>query len=149
MCKLPEEIPNDEKIVRAIKTPYHIRSNGKLKHQAFKPKAGVSAVSVIRHEMGSDFCKDKAVEIATPGYCGLAVVPAGGIRDCGSTVIDHRADYCGHAHVDHGFALLEENEPGNPQSIERMHQRCSAIVDKCRFHSDPDPAGVGWSGAGI
>ena len=149
MCKLPEEIPNVEKIVRAIKTPYHIRSDGKLKHQAFKPKAGISAVSVVRHAMGSDFCKDKAVEIATPGYVGLAVVPAGDVRDCGSSVVDYRSDFCGHAHIDHGFALLEEHEPGAPKLIERMRDRCSAIVNRCRFHSDPDPSGAGWKGITI
>ena len=149
MFKLPEEIPDDEKIVRAIRTPYHLRPDGRLKYQAFKPPARSSAVSVVRHAMGSDFCKDKAVEIASSTYVGLAVVPAGDVRCCGSDVVDFRSDYCGHAHVDHGFSLLPENEPGAPHLAERMRDRCAAIVEKCAFHPDPDPGTPGWSGPAL
>ena len=150
MCDLPDEVPDGEKVVRGVKTRYHVdEKRGRLKHNAFRPKAGLSVVSVVRLAMGSDFCKDKARQICGDDYRGLAVVAAGQVRKCGSAVLDHRADFCGHAHVDHGFPLLEENEPGAPEVGERMRERCKAIVDKCLYHADPRPGTPGWTGPAL
>jgi hypothetical protein len=48
-------------------TPSHVKEGThKLKPAAFRSKAGIDEVSVIRQTyMGSDFCKAKAQEIAT------------------------------------------------------------------------------------
>ena len=61
---LPEDVADDETIVRGILTPWHYKG-GKLRRQAFQPPKGSSELSVMRLLKGSDFCKDKAVEIAS------------------------------------------------------------------------------------
>ncbi len=85
---LPKNIADDETIVRGILTPWQVR-NGKLRRQAFQPPKGSSELSVMRLLKGSDFCKDKAVEIASKNtsnnYSGLMTIRADGIRSDGRT----------------------------------------------------------------
>lgn len=149
MCSLPEDIPDDEKVVRVINS-MHLKK-GHLKYNAFKPPVNKTVVSVIRQPMGDDFCKDKAVEITEPldvDYVGLAAIAAVDVRNCGSDAVDAREDYCGHAHIDHGFPTEPAipHEPGSPEHNERMRKRCKCIKDKCQYQKDPAPGIPGWQG---
>jgi hypothetical protein len=141
------DINDFEKIIRSIKTPYYWNPKKKvLKPAAFRPKAGLSVVSVIRHIMGDDFCKNKSVEIAKDSYIGLAVITARQIRILGSEVVDYREDFLGHAHVDHGFPALPPDEPQGSIENEKMQLRCKALADASTFFLDPDPKQFGWTG---
>src|SRR5258708_28691949 len=104
---LPVEIADSETIARAIISPHHVRGNGQPRAAAFRPKAGESAISVIRQMMGDDFCKDKGVEIGAlsknGAYVGLLVLLSASIRAHSSEVRDSRNQYFGHADLDHCF----------------------------------------------
>ena len=145
MRELPPDIDDAERIVRAVKTPYHVKK-GKLKPAAFRPQPGQSIISVMRQLMGDDFCKDKAVEIAKASYVGLAVLAAYAIRAAGSEVHDAPNDFIGHAHIDHGFSSPLENEPPSPQETERMNTRYRSLADASTLHIDHSPTAPGWTG---
>ena len=145
--ELPNEIDDAERIVRAIKFPYHVNKSGnKLRPSAFRPEHGKSVVSVIRQLMGNDFCKNKAVELFDDAYIGLAVIRAGEIRKTGSQVYNAPEDYVGHAHIDHEFPTPPPHEPQESADNERMTLRCKALVDACLFHRDQRPSVPGWAG---
>lgn len=144
-CHLPVEIVGGEKIVRAIKANYHLKK-GLPTWRAFKPGPEKSVVSVIRQEMGDDFCKDKSREVAAQHYVGLLVCTAAAIRGSGSSIEDYRADFCGHAHLDHGI-VSPRGEPLPAADSEKLRQKCEAILVACDWHPDPSPEQPGWSGA--
>ncbi|CAK0770247.1 conserved hypothetical protein [Gammaproteobacteria bacterium] len=146
MRELPIEIDDAEKIVRAIKTPYHVNRQGNLKPSAFRPPPGKTVISVVRQMMGNDFCKNKAVEICGDAYLGLAVITASTIWAIGSQVYDERGDFIGHAHIDHGFPSPSSHEPQCAVENERMHTRCKKFADASVFHLDQSPTVPGWSG---
>lgn len=152
MCGLPLNIEDGEKIVRAIMCPSHVK-NGKLKPAAFRSKAGTDDVSVIRHtHMASDFCKEKAQEIAANShvndYAGLAVLTAGSIRQTGSEVHDSREEFCGHAHISHGI-VLPPGEPPESESFVLVTERCRDLLKVTIYHADLNPMAQGWSGPEI
>lgn len=145
MTEIPVEIDDGETIVRVVKTPHHL-NKGKLRPSAFRPPAGESCISVMRQIMTDDFCKNKAVELFGAAYAGLAVILAGRIRSHGSSVVDARDEWLGHAHVDHGFKS-PPNEPSDADEFQRMTERCKALANACIFHVDPSPAVSGWAGS--
>lgn len=143
---MPPEVAEDEKLVRAIKVPYHYDvRKGRLKPAAFRPPRGTSLVSVIRLLMGADFCKNKSVEIAGSEYLGLGVLVAAEARAAGAAVDDAVEDFIGHAHIDVGIVLLPD-EPLSPQINERLQSRLLALCRCTRFELDPAPQSPGWSG---
>jgi hypothetical protein len=164
MCNLSEAIPDDEKMVRAIKSPHHL-SKGKVKHNALRPPYGESVVSVIRHAMGADFCKSQGKFIvegagddaeagagagAGVAYAGLLVMPTLHIRNCGSAVEDAREGYfCGHAHIDHGMQMPDKGVPVPPELGDAMRERAKAILAKSVYYPDPEPNQPGWGGPAL
>lgn len=144
-CNIPVDVPGDEKFVRAIKTPVHINAKGAPRSAAFRPVPGYSVVSVIRHLMGDNFCKDKSVHIANAQYVGMLVGRAGLVRDSGWQLEDYREDYCGHAHIDVGYTP-EKNVPLDAEVNERFLEICGAILKETKYHVDPSPTVPGWSG---
>ena len=96
--------------------------------------------------MGSNACKAKAKEIVRNNlrvqYRGLAVISAKSIRDANSDVIDSReGNYCGHAHISHGF-MVPANEPPDPT----LEIHVCAVRDAARYYPDPDPGNEAWVG---
>jgi hypothetical protein len=145
-CAISQEIEDSEKLVRTIKTPWHLNKRGVPRPASLRPGPEVSAVSVIRHLMGDDFCKDQSVRIAGPSYIGLLVLSSGGVRATGTTAYDHRADFCGHAHIDHGMTMPARGVPLPPEVEERLQERCEAILKCGSYHLDPLPQEPGWKG---
>jgi hypothetical protein len=96
--------------------------------------------------MGVDFCKHKSVEIAGENYVGLLVLGTGAVRKAGSRVYDHRQDFCGHAHVDHGILLPPRGVPLDPKLQDELEARCEQILKTGSFLVDPEPSGQGWKG---
>lgn len=150
MCDLPFEIADEEKIVRAIMSPYHLKKD-KITFKAFRPPVGIDEVSVMRHShMGSDFCKSKAKEIAAKDpkgvkkYCGLAVLLARKIRDVGSEVQDSRGEYCGHADIHHGIILQLDEPPGSEDKL-KLDERLRELIKVVIYYRDLDPEALTWT----
>lgn len=152
MCHLPTEIADDENIVRVILSPAHVKPNStKVRHQALRSRAGEDEVSVIRQShMGTDFCKEKGKEIEAGWpknfFVGLLSAKAKEIHECGSTVHDSRTEYCGHAHISHGF-IITPNEPPSADINLVLTNRCSRILEIMTYYPDPNPASLRWTGA--
>ena len=147
-CIVPALIDDKEKIVRAIKTPYHFdEKKSKLKHAAFVPPAGCSDLSVIRTATGEGIAAEQARQVSKPSeYRGIAVIVAAEIKETGSNVYDNKLDFCGHAHINHGIQVPLKGEPFDPRVKLVLDERCKAIVAKCKFHQDTHESLLGWSG---
>ncbi len=148
MCDFPVAIADGETIVRGI-LDIHLNDKGKLKSNAFRPKAQTDDVSVMRHTcMGSDACKTRARELSHHGinYRGLAVLLAQEIRAVDSQVTDSReGNYCGHAHISHGIIVpLHEplESPLNLVLVEKLRK----LRTIARYYSDPEPVNPVWTG---
>lgn len=147
---LPIEIGDEEFLVRVIKSPYHVnRSGTALKKSAFFPPAGSRELSVIRQEMGDDFCKDKGVEIVshedTAAYVGLAAGRCGLVRGPSCEVVDYRKDFLGHAHLVFEAARARD-EPLPADVTARLNNVFDALVTIFNFHIDKAPTTSGWPG---
>ena len=126
----------------------------KLRPGAFRSEPGTDDVSVIRHTyMGSDFCKDKAKEIAnkTIGktYKGLAVITVEKVRRVGAEVIDSRHVYYGHAHISYGIVAPPPDEPAESQDNKRLLEMTSQILRAASYFEDTDPAAPTWTGPAL
>ena len=144
-CVLPNDVNDDEFIVRLIRTPCHLKKN-KLKAGAFRSQAGEDDVSVVRHtHMGTYFCKSKAKEIMGVNYVGLAIVGVLDVRSTGSAVADTREEYCGHASIMHGV-VLEREEPPESELNEFITERCRNILRFTTYYEDPEPHLDKWTG---
>jgi hypothetical protein len=147
MYTLPLDITDEEKIVRVIKSPHHIKTDKKtLRPAAFRSQAGTDEVSVIRQAyMGSDFCKAKGKEIATNSYVGLAAISAFDVRATGSSLHDSRVEFYGHAHISHGV-IVQPDEPQNSNLNLVLTERCRALCKAAVYHPDPKPNVQTWTG---
>jgi hypothetical protein len=149
-CPLPFRIDDGETIVRALKTPEHFNAQkGSIKPAAFRPPAGKRKLSVMRQLIGNDACKQKANEICGEKYIGLAVTLAQSVRAAGSRVRDHRWDFCGHAHLNHGFPAPPKGEPMDSKQNLLMVERCRALVRHSEYRNDPNSASKSWSGVDL
>ncbi len=100
--------------------------------------------------MDSQFCKDKALEIALWGICrsrekkefrGFAVITADQIRNAGSNVTDSRHVFVGHADISHGYvAARGEALPA------WLNDRLDTLKDSAKFIPDPAPRRWRWTG---
>lgn len=148
MCDIPIAIPDDEKIVRAIKTPHHLNKNKtKLRPAAFRPMPERDDLSVMRLDhMGADKCKAKAREIANDSYVGLAAITASEVRKTGASVNDSRdGQFCGHADISQGAPAPKQGETAPPFMLERY----KALSDIARLYVDPRPYEERWTGPPI
>jgi hypothetical protein len=94
------EIGDAEVIARGICSPFHVRSNGKLKPEAYEPTPETDEISTMRVDwIGSDACKKRAKDLEDPDhekvYRGLAILSAKQINQCGVTIIDTREVFLG------------------------------------------------------
>ncbi len=159
LCWLvPITVADDERILRAIYSPYHVNRHNKLKHQAYNPTPKTDEISVMRLEyMGARFCKQKAKSFENPAnrkeFRGFAVINVGRVRkgDKGNMdVVDSRRHFCGHADIK---LLIEElnadREPQEPPSAEttkRLSDLQDALLAACDYFPDPNPNSKGWTG---
>jgi hypothetical protein len=154
-CDISAEIPDEEKVVRAIKTPFYFHKTRKteLIPRALHPPPESSDASVTRHCMGNDFCADRSrrtvKEENASHYCGMLVFAASVARQAGTDVYDYRADFCGHAHINHGFTIPPRGEPMDPREREALDKKCRGILASSAFHPDSYDAGPGWSGGAL
>lgn len=144
---MPRFVVDEEKIVRCLFFPYHFNKNGEIKPAAFHPKEG-EKISTIRHDyVGTDFCKAKAKEMASPQreYRGLGVITAKQIRLASCDVIDSREEYWGHADIKMGFMVIEGN-PLPKEEFDELLRRKTALAKALRYFPDPVPDAEQWVG---
>jgi hypothetical protein len=150
MAEPPIEVADPEKLVRAIKTPHHVREGrNQLRPAAFRPPAGTDEVSVMRHIiLGTVGCRAKAKEIASAAYVGMATITAGQVRSCGSAVCDSRMIFIGHADIHHGI-VAQPDEPQSSVANMLLTERCRALACAATYHPDPDPNNPRWTGSDL
>jgi hypothetical protein len=147
-AQLSIEIPDQEVIVRALKTPVHYDfKKSRLKPSAYRPRPGERIISVARAIVGVDECKknikvfDKRNE-----YIGFGAIYAGAIRACGSQVLDEPADYYGHAHVEHPVDAPIQDEPNSAEMNEAYIPLLRSLASKTEPYIDPTKDEETWGG---
>jgi hypothetical protein len=158
-CKLcwlvPRLVSSDERIVRAIYSPYHYDLKKKrLKPAAYNPSVNTYDVSVMRIEyIGEDLCKQKALSFENPSadkkYQGFSVLRVERVRSTSMDVIDSRESFCGHADIKLQIAdinsKLEPNEPPSAIDGERLKKLKEALLEASKFFPDTDTASLKWT----
>jgi len=152
---LPKAVSDEEVIVRAIFSPYHLKSGGtKLKRDAFFPSPSTDEISVMRSSfLSSDACKRKARELESPThkkeFKGFAVLNVGDIRGAELDVVDSRIEFLGHGDIRTGVSGPPKGTPCDPDLRERIDQISSSLLGLSRFVEDPDPSAARWLGPGL
>lgn len=143
---VPVTVAEDERIIRAIYSPYHVDKHNKLKHQAYDPTPGTDEISAMRLEhMGAPFCRRRAKSFENPRktLAGLAVLKVATIVSKGMRVVDSRHWFCGHADIRLIIDELVNRQSGEPLSPEvgkRLKDLKEQLVKSSTFFSDPNPA---------
>lgn len=139
--------------MRGICSPYHVKSNGKLKPEAYDPSPDTDEVSILRVLwIGADLAKkySKAIQTKAKLYKGLAVLEAATIRAQGADVVDSRELYCGHGDIRHGIRLkCSESDPPAPELVRWLHVRNKELAKLSRYFPDPDPSNHRWTGGDL
>jgi len=156
LCWLvPIHVADDERLVRAIYSPYHVKNN-RLKHQAYDPTPKTDEVSVMRFEhMGARLCKRKAKSFENPAkkvYRGFAVLRTDAVHASHMEVADSRKYYCGHADIRFQMEELKTLEPGEPlepPAQKRLRDLKDALLLASNYVSDPNPQKASWHGGNL
>ena len=106
---------------------------------------------------GSDFCKDKAVEIASANknnkYSGLMTIRADDIRRDGRTKVADSPDppnFPGHADITYDFKMpLDDDPPPSQEEWNRIHSTLDGLLAKANYRHDPEPLSAGWKGPAL
>lgn len=153
LCWLvPIHVSNDERIVRAIYSPYHLDKNNRLKSQAYRPPSKKNEISVMRIEhMGIHLCKRKAKSFEKPDrtYKGFAVLRVGAVRDADLLVVDSRRHFCGHADILFPIEELKALEAGEPLPAElgkKFKDLKDALLAASNYIPDPNTRTPKWEG---
>lgn len=142
---VPIEVEHDERIIRAIYSPYHVDKHNRLKHQAYDPTPGTDEVSTMRLEhMGVPLCRSKAKSFQNPTklLAGLAVLRVEAVVSEGMGVVDSRRHFCGHADIRFlitELANLKKGEPPSPEVGKRLKDLKNKLVESSTFFNDPRP----------
>lgn len=145
---------NDERLVRAIYSPFHVTKNNRLKHQAFDPTPKTDEISVMRIEhMGECLCKAKAKSFEDPAkkkeYCGFAVLRTVSVRNARMEVLDSRKYFCGHADIKlllQGLCAVEPGEPRPPEVGKKLKDLKNSLLLSSNYVADADPKRSKWRG---
>jgi hypothetical protein len=89
---VPLHVADDERIVRAIYSPYHVTKQNRLEHQTYDPTPNTDEISTMRFEyMGQRFCKRKAKSFedrkAKKEYRGFAILRMSAVRKAEMQVV--------------------------------------------------------------
>lgn len=143
-CNVPNEIENNELIIRSIYSPYHYDEKRKrLKTAAFKnPKGGVS---VLRLSFANaNFCKKFSLKIHTNekrfmGFAVLNVLQL--IKNKFIIKAAKQFDACNHADIFSNYSV-QNNDPAPTELNILLHN----LIKEARFYKDPSPQIENWEG---
>jgi len=144
----PAEIAPDECLIRLLSRRDVHPDFRSVKWQAFRPPRGTSRVSVIRHGVGPDVCKDHGLKRHGERYCGFGSLVAASVWAAGFAIYDEPVDFPGHAEIDLGIAWPSTDEVLDTRVQEEVKKRCERLIHHCgvRLILDPDPGQPGWRG---
>jgi hypothetical protein len=130
-----------------------VKSNGKLKPEAYDPSPNTDEVSILRALwIGPDLTKKRSQALQTKEkvYKGLAVLEVGTVRTCGADVVDSRELFCGHGDIRHGIRLkCSQSDPPSPELVHQLHVRNKELAKLSRYIEDPDPSNHHWTGGDL
>lgn len=157
LCRyLSRHISDEEMIVRAIFSPYHVDSKTrKLKRAAFDPFPETDEISVMRVSiLGPHRCKARARKLEDPAnrkvYTGFAVLSARKIRNASMAVVDSRNDnFLGHADIKTGVIMPKRGVPKEPEQMWALRAVADELVSKSRYCPDPCPKLRKWAGEAL
>lgn len=142
-------------VVRVILSPHHLKKNSatKLDKKAFEAPHGSDEVSVARGAYVSNWllkayakARVQRPRNAPPKiYRGLAFVSVEVIRALGSSIVDSRCEYLGHADISHGV-VRERGVALRPDLRLELDTRLQKIVDATHYVHDPQPGSMSWRG---
>jgi hypothetical protein len=146
----PVDVPNGEQIARGLFYSFHVKRNGALKWQAFRPDVGESNISVMRLPfLSANDCKAKAKQMETDEkkFRGFALFEVQTLRSGGFDVIDSRIIFCGHADLLIGVPNnpQEYDEPPTDQSDNLgLSDVCRQLMQLACVRSDPQSEAPEW-----
>ena len=154
-CCIPLNVSGDERILRAIYSPFHVDKNNRLKTGAYNPTPKTDELSIMRFEyLGTRLCKRKARSFENPKhkkeYRGFAVLRVSRVRNAEMEVVDSRRHYCGHGDIKLLMEQLRGREPHEPlppevgKQLEDLKRR---LLTASKYVQDPDPQHTHWRGA--
>lgn len=98
--------------------------------------------------MGLAACHSKARSICGGNvkvhYAGLALINMQDILDAGSTVIDTREQFCGHASILIGYVPV-----ANEATPAEMNSRLDYLKKSMRFYAIADATSEDWTGSEV
>jgi hypothetical protein len=152
VISFPNEIDDDEKIIRAIYSPINLHKNkSKINNNFYKPRAGEDEISVNRLDYTTPvFLKNlaKAFQNIEGGrnYFGFSLLKASEIRENKFRVefspIKEPIENPYHADIKINFTV----EKGVPLDSELSHKIKNLTVQS-RFYPDPQPDSIEWNGS--
>lgn len=146
---LPPAVNEDEVIIRAVKSPFHLK-RGRLLARAFAPPLGRIDVSVIRLLAGFDHCAEKARDVAdqpdVSEYAGMALAHAAKLRAVPVDVEDDPEPFVGHANLVYReiaelLASRRKGEPLPPDEQSKLTSFYARVAGEFTFKEDPRPDG--------
>lgn len=156
MCSIPQNIADNEYIMRTIFSPSHFNRSGKLRPNYMRPQISrpdeddeliaSNKLSVTRYNYANiDFCRNHAKNHSTvPNrmYWGFARFIVEDIRICKADIAYKPVeDNPAHANIVYPFHI-QVGEPLDPE-IELMIQQ---LVNKATILEDPNPDSPTWVG---
>ena len=154
ICRyLPRGLSNDEIIVRAIFSPYHLnKKKNELIPAAFEPSPNTDEISVMRSSfLGAHRCKALAVDLENPkvhkAYKGFAVLSVRALRAvarCGRLAT---RDFLGHGDIKTGMVKPPKGVPREPADLQRFQDLCATLISLSKYCADPSPSHPRWQGA--
>jgi len=158
--QIPDTIQDDEKLVRIIFSPYHVRFNKKtkeikgIKNSAFHSIPEMDEVSVTRIKFSSlDFCKTQAKEMENNAnqnggnkeYQGFAIVKYLDVINA-NAFVKVTPTINNSAHADIYYKFVKKRGEAYPAEINLIIEE---IVNKTSFLKDPSPDEERWLGENI
>ena len=146
---IPDEISDEEKIVRSIFSPINIKKD-KLQKNAFRPPVDSDEISVNRlNYTSADFCKKLGKESENPdarrSFFGLGLLYAKKIRDSEADVTyTPQPDNKYHADIKIGHVCKR----GEPIPTEIQHKIFN-LTKQAQLFIDPNPNSNKWEGEDV
>lgn len=151
--KVPQVVGDNEVLVRAILSPYHLHKKNKncIVGKAFEAPPDNDEVSVSRGYYVPEWLSKAYAKAwvqrpdANPQklYRGLAFISVRDVRKVESSVKDSRKEYLGHADIIHGV-VKKRGEALDPRIRKSLEEKLEKLAEAARYIEDPNPHSLFW-----
>lgn len=148
---LSHRVRDEEIIVRAIFSPYHVDSKKRLKPEAFTPSYGTDEISVMRSSiLGARWCKRKARGFEDPAnrkvFRGFAVLSVRAVNKDFRVVDSRKNNFVGHGDIKTGLKTPPKGVPRPAHELQILRDHCKKLLSLSTYREDPSPAQPRWGG---